>query len=525
MELAGYRAFRASLAAALLCLAVAVFCPTAAPIAGAATPGLSNEFVSVTVNSSSDAMGRFSLSTTGGDPSTSKDDGKPLIYGGSDPWTSFTTVRIDGTDYVFGGQSMRRAGKSGRYGTVVESPHSVDGGVRTVCQCGDVEVTQNLSLSTSTTTSRRDTLMISYTLRNKGVVAHAVGLRLVVDTMLGMNDGAPFRLPSGAVAKSTILSGAAIPDFWQAFDSLLSPTIRAQGTLRGDRATAPDTLILADWGTLADETWTDDILSGRSFTRKGEDEADTATALVWNPAALKPDEARTYSTFYGLGGVTVSNSGGVMLGLTSPSEFTLGKGGRGAIPVIAYVENGTQADINALSVSIRLPQDASLEPGSGDMTRNLKSLAGVSDFQCAWSVRPPPGKAGAFSYDVVVSAGGKAINKVTRTVNVRVPPSLVLSVAGDTLPGLAGVIKVTATVRNLGDQRAYDTVVSVKAPADIVPARNEVLTREVGFLEPSASVTLNWIFYSSKGGSTTVSVTAVSTTANDTAQTRVIKLD
>ncbi len=77
----------------------------------------------------------------------------------------------------------------------------------------------------------------------------------MLDTMCGSNDGAPFRVGSQAITTATALNGQEVPDYWQAFDSLSSPTVVCQSSLRGGNITPPDKVVLADWGTLADDTW------------------------------------------------------------------------------------------------------------------------------------------------------------------------------------------------------------------------------------------------------------------------------
>ncbi|HEX2951446.1 MAG TPA: cellulosome anchor protein, partial [Armatimonadota bacterium] len=76
---------------------------------------LKNEFIRVVVNQGPNEAGRFSVDTTGGDPTRPASKGQQLIYGGNTPWTSFTTVRIDNTNYVFGGKTSRRAGLNANY--------------------------------------------------------------------------------------------------------------------------------------------------------------------------------------------------------------------------------------------------------------------------------------------------------------------------------------------------------------------------------------------------------------------------
>ncbi len=73
---------------------------------------MENEFIRVVTNPGPDEAGRFSIRTTGGDPSRPESKNQHLIFGGNAPWTSYTTLLIDGQAYVFGGPTQRRAGKT-----------------------------------------------------------------------------------------------------------------------------------------------------------------------------------------------------------------------------------------------------------------------------------------------------------------------------------------------------------------------------------------------------------------------------
>jgi hypothetical protein len=98
--------------------------------------------------------------------------------------TSFTTVRIDGTDATIG------------EGTEVTAPHDVDAVTNQgVWQHGDIRVTQTLQLAQSTS-GDVDTARIAYTVTNQGTASHDVGVRAMLDDEINYNDGAAFRVPA-----------------------------------------------------------------------------------------------------------------------------------------------------------------------------------------------------------------------------------------------------------------------------------------------------------------------------------------
>ena len=128
---------------------------------------------------------------------------------------------------------------------------------------GPLRVSQVISFVRSSTTGLMDTARIQYELRNTDSEPHTVGMRVALDTMLGDNDGAPFRIGDEAITTDTAFSGSAIPEFWQAFDSLEDPKVTAQGTLWGGEVTRPDKVYLTNWGTLTEHPWEIDVRPGR----------------------------------------------------------------------------------------------------------------------------------------------------------------------------------------------------------------------------------------------------------------------
>src|SRR5438132_9670049 len=85
-----------------------------------------------------------------------------------------------------------------------------------------VAVTQIVEVGKGRQTFAVDTCRIVYTIENKDSEAHRVGLRFLLDTFIGTNDGAPFIIPGDSELCQTMkeFSGAKIPDFVQALESL-----------------------------------------------------------------------------------------------------------------------------------------------------------------------------------------------------------------------------------------------------------------------------------------------------------------
>jgi hypothetical protein len=350
---------------------------------------IENEFVRIRVNPGPQEAGRFAVDTTGGDPSRSADDEKILIYGSREPWTSYTTVVIDDVPQVFGGTTQRRAGL-GAPTTGLLGPPSIEGDllatVVATARIGEIKITQQLGFARSPTTRVRDTALIFYEVKNTGLREHSVGLRIMLDTMLGSNDGAPLRAGDTAIETATQLFGEDIPDYWQAFDSLSEPAVISQGTLRGPGLTPPDRLEMVDWGTLADAPWDFPFPAGTDFTRRGEEAADTAVALYWNPIRLGPGEARNYATLYGVGGVSLSPAE-LSLGLTAPAEVDFQYDEERPFSVVAYVENSGGFESRGTRLSLSLSEGLKLAEGS--LRSRLGTLQPGQTGQSVWRVLWP----------------------------------------------------------------------------------------------------------------------------------------
>lgn len=460
---------------------------------------LFNEYIAILVNATAENTGRFAVQTTGGDPDRSSDDQSPLIYliPGQTPWTSYTTVRIDGIDYVFGGTPTERAGKAGLVGEQLSPPRVVDDRrIETAYRIGPVDVTQTLSIIRSSTTGLLDTVRIEYRVVNTASRTHNVGLRLMIDTMLGANDGAPLRVGEAAITADIAYRGDEIPDFWQAFDSLADPRVTAQGTLRGDDVTTPDRVYFSNWGALADGLWDFDFEPGRDFTRLGEFELDSATALYWDPRPLAPGEERVYVTHYGLGGISIS-PGDLSIGVTSPSTVTADPDRTVTFPVIAYIQNTGEGEARSLVARIQLPQGLRLD--GEPAVRQLGNLPSGRTTQVTWRVAVDRAVGGELTYTVRVEAINAEPNQVSRRLRVVSPAALTITLGER--DGRLRIVdgewqplpyRITATVQNTGGADANSVTVRWEPLIGLELARGDVAEKPIGPLLEGEAFELSW---------------------------------
>ncbi len=239
-------------------------------------------------------IGRFTVGTTGGDPENPNDDFVELMYGHPDPWSSFTTIRVDGNDYIYGSSE----------GNFISLPHFEGSSIVSDWEIEDVVVTQKSTIVYSST-GNPDALEIKYSIVNKNETSKGVGVRVMIDTQLAGNDGAPFVIPDvGNVTKEREFSGADVPIWWTTMDSLTDPDVIAHGTLRGV-GSDPDKFAIAYWEYITDTLWDYEVNSNQWITD------DSAIGIWWNPISLSAEQSREIATFYGIG--YVSEVGGVVV--------------------------------------------------------------------------------------------------------------------------------------------------------------------------------------------------------------------
>lgn len=292
------------------------------------------------------------------------------------PRTSFTTLRIDGADYVYGTDGIQ-----------ITAPSDIDARTnRSTWEYGDIQVTQLLQIVPNTQTGRDDVAKISYIVKNTGTTAHVVGSRVMIDSEINYNDGAPFRVPGpGIISTEREFVGANVPATFQTFFGIDDSEHVAASTLRSDTTLAPDRLVFAHWGNLyygAPYDYT--VAPGASFNN------DSAYAVYWNPATLGPNEERTYVTWYGLAELEVDLRPPLALGVTGPATLSVVENqySPNTFNVIATVFNNGAAPATDVQLSLNLPTGLSL--ANGVATQSIGDLLVGQEQQVSWSIRAAP---------------------------------------------------------------------------------------------------------------------------------------
>jgi len=362
--------------------------------------------------------GRFSIGTTGGNPSTSTDNYQRLIYGHPSPSTSYTTVVVDGSPSYYQPNVQQ---------PVVDVAANRNTSEQRV---NNVGIKQMISLQQNMNTKRADTVEIKYVVTNHDTRNHSFGMRIMMDTMLGNNDSAPFRVPgTGAVTKEREYSGSAIPEYYQVFDNLTNPTVIAQGTLKTNN-NPPSKVQFTNWSGVYGQMWNYTVNPSR-------DNGDSAVNIIWNIATLAPGETREYVTYYGLADFSQDLRPPVAVSLTGASTVESTEQGYNPNPftATAYLQNiGSATAINT-KATINLPEGLRLVAGQNP-TVSIGNLAVQGQRQLSWNIEIDPSKEDRnLAYSVTITGDNTETKTVSRNIFIPATVEAVKTPDISILPG------------------------------------------------------------------------------------------
>ena len=396
-------------------------------------PNISNDYIQAVIAEN----GRFTLGNIGGDPNNSNDDDKILLFGHPNPWSSFTSIRIDGVDYIFG---------SG--GTWIIPPCQQGGSLVASWEIGSqIVVTQTLTIVRSFSTGREDNLQIAYEIRNEGSSSPDIGLSLMLDTMLGDNDGAPFRVlgfGEVTVEKEWVSPADTIPQYFQVFDNFDDPSVLSMFSITGVGFSDPDRLVLGSWpkaysGDSPSAPWNYTIES------PPVEFYDSAVVISWNPQNFIFGQSRTYGTGYGLGGMTYVQWNPFNIGLSAP-EFLQINGSNEYVPdpftTVCYLKNSSGHTVTGATVKFNLAPGLIFDTGE-IAEKALGDVPAEEIVQKEWRVKPLGSMTGYVNFSVTCYAEGDSMT-VNKSIYI---PALPNSIHGrvtnsDAQPVISATINI-----------------------------------------------------------------------------------
>jgi hypothetical protein len=179
----------------------------------------------------------------------------------------------------------------------IAAPSSDGTTITTIWEQSGVRVEERLYFAQNSATGRPDTTAIEYTIRNDNASSRSVGLRIMLDVMVGDNDGAPyFILGTGQVTQQAEWNGVNVPDYWISYESATfdPASLKGRGQLAGNNAIKPERFVIADWPQAHGTVWDYAVNSSDPVTN------DSAVILYYNPVTLSAGQTRTVRTFYGI---------------------------------------------------------------------------------------------------------------------------------------------------------------------------------------------------------------------------------
>jgi hypothetical protein len=333
---------------------------------------------------------------------TALDSGKLLTYSPNGA-TNQTLVRINGQVLTLGAGGMLTERDARSQANVAANTF---GSSKTTWVYGKLTVTVVLDLVPSKQpvmlnakqARLLDTVQVRYIFENKDNKAHTIGLRMMLDTLIGGNDGVPFTVPGQTGLVTTFADfpkNGPIPDFIQALEvpNLQNPGTVAHLSLKlGNNIEVPSRVSLTHWGPTP-------IFDVPLTSLAG----DSAVILYWKDLSLKAGGKRTVGFAYGLGSVSSTEPGG-KLGLTLGGNFAPGE----MFTATAYVQN----PVKGQKLTLDLP--AGLERVEGQETQTVAAPGPNSNNTTivTWKVKVL--QTGTFPLKVVSNTG----QTQTRTISI-----------------------------------------------------------------------------------------------------------
>jgi hypothetical protein len=296
-----------------------------------------------------------------------------------------TIIKVDGYDYRFGFVTPNNIWGGRRHELKKKEIPGRRGWTSTMQFTSEkVEVVQHVEVVPGQS-GYLDTLLVWYTIRNKDEAKHKVGIRVMLDTFIGANDGVPFTIPGrkGFVDTKQDFGPKEIPDYIEVIEKPDDPKDPGTVARMGLAHLKLPGVILDDLeklricrfpGNTAGWSWDPDPMK----TDNPDERPDSCVALYWTYDTMNPKDVRNMAFTYGLSSLEIGGGagGGVSLALSVPASVQP----ETEFVATAYVWNAKKGD----TVKLDVPAGLSLAPGESD-TKTIEDRAART--QVFWRLR------------------------------------------------------------------------------------------------------------------------------------------
>jgi hypothetical protein len=218
-----------------------------------------------------EATGRFSLYYLGDGVNARFEP----FFVDQDPRTTSLSVMVDGKVYRMGDSSAFRIRAGSGPSLIFESAF--------------LRVTEEFSFIKTAGSSGTNGVTLSVKVENRNSRQSDVGIRLVIDTMLGEGTGdTHFLTDQRSLSSETIIGEAGKDRFWISGNGRLS----LMGSLYGT-GSDPGLVHFANWKRFNDIPWKLDYREGRNFTWLPYSIRDSAVSYYFDPRSLGAGETLT----------------------------------------------------------------------------------------------------------------------------------------------------------------------------------------------------------------------------------------
>jgi lysophospholipase L1-like esterase len=256
--------------------------------------------------------GRFTLGSEGA-------SGYELMFGWpGNPWSSFTTARVDGADYP-----LPQADTADNPAAAAPDVPATGDYDQRSWLTGGVLVTQTLTLVANPATGNYDALHMVWRMTSADGGYHTGSLRTLIDDDVHGSDGAVFHVPGyGEPHFETEFAGTSVPDRLTLYPSDSDSVHAASALLSSAGDTRPDRLVIAHWpdahGTTYD--YTPDPANPLG--------SDSAYLAYWTDRGVPAAGSTAVSTTYGVGHLISDTRPPLDVTVDAPPTFT-------AVPAIS----------------------------------------------------------------------------------------------------------------------------------------------------------------------------------------------